>query len=161
MPTRAPDYVTKSPEESRAVVRALEAGVPAGDVVGALLGRPRREDVSPPPRRPGPAAPARARSASPPLQRAAGFAGQVVGSPAALASDEGPSDSALGRLFTAIVVGALFLEIGSLLSGRFFNLAIGPFPARVTASAGGPPGVTYTNPNVPPGSIPVLPAMGL
>lgn len=155
-----PDYVTKSPAESRAVMAALAAGVDPGVLVGSLLGRPERSDESPKPTPRAPAArPARASSGPPPLQRAAGFSGRVIGAPAALASDDGPSDSALGRLFTAVVVGAVVLELGSLMSGKFFNLNIGPFPAKVTTSA--PTGVTYTNPNVPPGSIPVAPALGL
>ena len=160
MPTRTPDYVTKSPAESRAVMAALAAGVAPETVVGTLLGRPERSDTSKPSRESSPAArPARASSGPAPLQRAAGFSRQVIGAPAALASDDGPSDSALGRLFTALVAGIVVLEIASLMSGKFFNLNIGPFPARITTGA--PLGVTYTNPNVAAGSIPVVPPLGL
>lgn len=160
MAARTPDYVTKSPAESRAVMTALAAGVAPETVVGTLLGRPEASDRPKAPAASTPAArPARASSGRAPLQRAAGFSRQVIGAPAALASDDGPSDSALSRLFTAVVVGAVVLELGSLMSGKFFNLNIGPFPARVTTS--GQTGVTYTNPNVPPGSIPVVPALGL
>lgn len=160
MPPRTPDYVSKSPAESRDIMRALAAGVAPETVVGTLLGRPERSDTSKPSLPKTPAArPARASSGPAPLQRAAGFSRQVIGAPAALASDDGPSDSALGRLFTALVVGAVVLELGSLLSGKFFNLNIGPFPARVTTGA--PTGVTYTNPNVPAGSIPRVPPLGL
>ena len=157
-----PAYTTKSPEESRAVMAALAAGVDPGVLVGSLLGRPEKSDERPPaptPRAAPSARPARASSGPPPLQRAAGFSRQVIGAPAQLASDDGPSDSALGRLFTAVVVGAVVLELGSLLSGKFFNLNIGPFPAKITTSA--PTGVTYTNPNVPAGAIPVVPPLGL
>lgn len=155
---RTPDYTTKSPAESRAVMAALAAGVAPEAVVGTLLGRPEHTSKPSTPTAPT-APPARASSGPAPLQRAAGFSRQVIGAPAQLASDDGPSDSALSRLFTAIVVGAVVLELGSLMSGKFFNLNIGPFPARVTTSPAR--GVTYTNPNVPPGSIPVVPPLGL
>lgn len=131
----AADYVARSPAESRAIVRALEAGTPARTVVRHMLGTPEPSDVETQLQR---KAPARPRSqVRGPLQRAAGAATTVIGAPAR-AYEEGPTDSALSRLFTAVVVGAIVLELASLASGHFFTIATGgqtPFPLQVTPSA--------------------------
>jgi|SRR5579864_122185 len=63
-------------------------------------------------------------------------------------SGGGMSDSAAGRLFGAIVWGSVALMIGSLISGRFFNVQLGPWPARVNTSpapSGGSPAAIAAN----------------
>ena len=130
----APAYTAKSPAESRAIMRALDAGTPARTVVRTLLGTPDHNETLPATVK----APARVSRAvsGPTLRRAAGAVQSVIGVPAQMA--QAPSDSALSRLFTAVVVGAIVLELASLASGKFFTVSTGgqsPFPLQISGTA--------------------------
>ncbi|MGD1035486.1 MAG: hypothetical protein ABR977_13815 [Candidatus Dormibacteria bacterium] len=112
-------------------------------------GQPRPGPSRPTRPSPGPSRPVRtaaaaaspARSVVTRIVRAPADLGNFAGQTVANAATGGNGDTAIGRLLGALIAGALALEVCSLISGNFFNVQLGPWPAKVTpAGTSGPSG---------------------